>query len=93
MELVQELYNALGAKGKDWPEHALIAIRDSDGEIKFSSVSKEHIVETKLGIYMRRTYCLFNTRMVEAHVIEDGTKDCPTIVTKSEYEKFFYAKA
>lgn len=42
---------------------------------------------------MRGTYCLFNTRMVEAPVIEDGTKDCPTIVTKAEYEKFFYAKA
>lgn len=37
MELVQELYNALGAKGKDWPEHALIAIRDSMVRLSFQA--------------------------------------------------------
>ena len=94
MELVQEIYNGLKHLDEEWPEQAVIAVRDADGEIKFSSVGKYDVVQTFSGIYMRGDYCLFNKGMAEgpsAHFY--GTKDRPAIVTRSEYEEFFYSKS
>lgn len=94
MELVQEVYNGLKDLGEEWPERAVIAVRDADGEIKFSSVGKYDVVETRSGIFMRGDYCLFNKGMAEGPSKDFyGTEGCPAIVTRSEYEEFFYSKS
>ena len=37
MELVQEVYEKLKEQGREWPEYAVVVVKDYDGEIKFSS--------------------------------------------------------
>ena len=92
MELVQEVYNSLTLSGTEWPEYAVIVIRDNDGDIKFSSVGKSDIDMAPTGIFMRGEHCLFNNRIVPSPVIKQGTRGAPEIVTRSEYENFFQAK-
>lgn len=91
MELVQEVYTGLKSLGIEWPERAVVAIRDADGEIKFSSVGKYDVVETPAGIFMRGEHCLFNNGLAVAPNLLHGTRGRPTVITRSEYEAYFYA--
>ena len=72
MELVQEVYEKLKEQGREWPEYAVVVVKDYDGEIKFSSNGKYDIAPTDNGIYMRGEYCMFNTQVVEVIRIGQG---------------------
>ncbi len=85
MELVQEIMNA----GFDWPEGALCAMRDRDGEIKFSTKTKGTIVKTPTGIYMRGEDCLINNRMMPEPPFLAGTIGAPEIITRDQFENFY----
>lgn len=93
MELVQEVYENLKVASLDWPEHAVVAVRDNDGEIKFSSVGKYDIEIGPSGnVYMRGPDCLFNNRLVDVPVLDMGTPEAMDIITRSEYESYYYAR-
>ena len=85
MELAQEVMNS----GVEWPENAMSVMRDFDGEIKFSSKTKGAIVKTPRGIYMRGEDCLINNLMVDEPPFIQGTKYCPDIMTRDQYETFY----
>lgn len=85
MELAQEVVNS----GVEWPENAMSVMRDFDGEIKFSSKTKGAIVKTPRGIFMRGDDCLINNRMVSEPPSIQGTKGCPEIITRDQYETFY----
>lgn len=93
MQLVQEVYEKLKALNLDWPEHAVVVVRDADGEIKWSSVGKYDLDMNYDGtIYMRGDNCLFNNRSVYEPKLGFGTLDNTEIVTRSEFESFYFAK-
>lgn len=92
MELVQEVYEKLKEMDLTWPDHAVVVVKDEDGEIKFSSVGKYDIPLTNTGVYMRGTHCLFNTHMVPDIRVGFGSTDRPEIVTRSEYESYYFTK-
>lgn len=93
MELVQEVYDKLKDKGLDWPMYALVVLRDEDGEIKFSSISKDYIsVSPENNIYMRGQDCLFNNRVLPEPYLGYGTKNAMEIVTHFEFEQFYFTK-
>lgn len=92
MELVQEVYEKLKEQGREWPEYAVVVVKDYDGEIKFSSIGKYDIAPTDNGIYMRGEYCMFNTQVVEDIRIGQGKSEHPEIVTRSEYESYYFTR-
>ena len=93
MELVQEVYFGLKVNETEWPDKAVIAIKDSDGKIKFSSVGKYDVTLDEVsGIYMRGEHCLFNNMLVEDIRIGFGKSEHPDIVTRSEYEDFYHTR-
>lgn len=93
MELVQEVYEKLKQQNLVWPDHAVVVVRDHDGEIKFSSVGKYDISMTYDGhIYMRGEHCLFNSQQVPEPNLGNGTEDAPELITRSEYESYYYAR-
>lgn len=93
MELVQEVYEKLKERGLSWPDHAVVVVRDYDGMIKFSSVGKYDIATTYDGsIYMRGEHCLFNSRQITAPDLGCGTEDAPELITRSEYESYYYTR-
>lgn len=92
MELVQEVYEKLKEEKLDWPEYAVVAVKDDDGEIKFSSVGKWDIPLSFTGIYMRGSYCLFNTGLVPNVRLGFGGANNPSIVTRSEFEEYYFTK-
>ena len=92
MELVQEVYEKLKEQGRYWPEYAVIVTKDSDGEIKFSSIGKYDITLTDSGIYMRGEHCMFNNHIVEDVRLGSGKSEHPEIVTRSEYESYYFAR-
>lgn len=87
MELAKEIMDS----GVEWPEQALTAMRDADGEIKFSTKSKGFITLVGRGIYMRGDDCLINNRMIEEPPVIRGTVGRPDILTKVQFENFYYA--
>ena len=92
MELVQEVYEKLKEQDKEWPEYAVVVIKDIDGEIKFSSIGKYDITLTDNGIYMRGEYCLFNNQQVEDLRLGFGQAGNPSLITRSEYESYYFAR-
>ncbi len=93
MELVQEVYEKLKAIKLDWPEHAVVVVRDADGEIKFSSVGKYDLYKSYNGnIYMRGDYCLFNSNQVPEPSLGYGTRNAMEVITRSDYESYYYAR-
>lgn len=92
MELVQEVYEKLKEQGIDWPEYAVVVVKDYDGEIKFSSIGKYDITPTENGIYMRGEHCMFNNHIVEDVRLGQGKSEHPEIVTRSEYESYYFAR-
>lgn len=92
MELVQEIYEKLKEENLDWPEHALIVVKDTNGEIKFSSVSEDDVVLSPTGYYMRGVTCLFNTKVYPEVKLSYGEPDHPEIVTRTEYENYYFAR-
>lgn len=92
MELVQEVYEKLKEQGKEWPEYAVVVVKDGDGEIKFSSIGRYDITPTMNGIFMRGEHCLFNNNIVEDIRIGFGQNESPSIVTRTEYENYYFAR-
>ena len=92
MELVQEVYEKLKEENLDWPEHALIVVKDTNGEIKFSSVSEDDVVLSPTGYYMRGVTSLFNTKVYPEVKLSYGEPDHPEIVTRNEYENYYFAR-
>ncbi len=92
MELVQEVYEKLKENDLDWPEHAVVVVKDADGEIKFSSVGKYDITLTENGIYMRGEHCMFNNNIIKDVRVGSGKSEHPEIVTRSEYESYYFTK-
>lgn len=93
MELVQEVYEKLKERDLEWPGHAVVVVRDADGEIKFSSVGKYDLSKSYNGnIYMRGDYCLFNTNQVFEPNLGFGTHNAMDIITRSEFESFYFAR-
>lgn len=90
MELKQEIYNHLAASGQEWPSHALCAMRDSNGDVKFSSNTKAYIVfDQKMGIYSRGADCFINSGIENAPEFV-GTKEAPDLISRAAYEDFYY---
>lgn len=92
MELVQEVYEKLKERDMVWPEYAVVVVKDSDGEIKFSSIGKYDIAPTVNGIYMRGEHCMFNNNIVKDIRIGLGESEHPEIVTRSEYESYYFMR-
>lgn len=92
MELVQEVYEKLKDVNLEWPEYAVVVVKDYDGEIKFSSIGKYDITPTENGIYMRGEHCMFNNNIVEDIRIGRGKSEHPEIVTRSEYESYYFTR-
>nr|DAY73866.1 MAG TPA: hypothetical protein [Caudoviricetes sp.] len=93
MELVQEVYEKLKERELEWPDHAVVVVRDADGDIKFSSVGKYDIVLNPTGrVYMRGEFCLFNNHILPEPRLGFGTAEAMDIVTRSEYEVFYFTK-
>lgn len=92
MELVQEVYEKLKDVNLEWPEYAVVVVKDYDGEIKFSSIGKYDITPTENGIYMRGEHCMFNNNIVEDIRIGSGTSEHPGIVTRTEYESYYFTR-
>lgn len=92
MELVQEVYEKLKEQDTEWPEYAVVVVKDYDGEIKFSSIGKYDITRTDNGIFMRGPHCMFNSRIVEDIRIGYGKSEHPEIVTRSEYESYYFTR-
>lgn len=93
MELVQEVYEQLQRRSQQWPEYAVIVVKDYDGEIKFSSVGKFDVTfHPEPGIYMRGENCMFNNLLVEDLQMDRGISDHPSLVTRSEYEDYYFCQ-
>lgn len=93
MELVQEVYEKLKEQDLVWPDHAVVVVRDDDGEIKFSSVGKYDLSKSYSGnIYMRGNYCLFNSNQIPEPKLGYGTQSAMEVITRSEYEAYYYAR-
>lgn len=95
MQLVEEVYYKLKEKNAAWPEYAVVVVKDADGEIKFSSVGKSDIgihPSTSGGIYNRGSFCLFNSGIVDDIRIGHGAPNNPEVVTRSEYESYYYTQ-
>lgn len=89
MKLVQEIYNHLTANQQEWPTHTLCAMRDSNGDIKFSSNTKPNILfDEHAGIYDRGSDCFINTGSELAPEFV-GTKKSPEIISRATYEDFY----
>lgn len=91
MELVQEVYEKLKEQNLAWPDHAVVVVKDNDGEIKFSSIGKYDIAYV-MGVYNRGNNCLFNNRQVPDVCLGYGKSGVPDIITRSDYESFYFAK-
>lgn len=90
MELTQEIYNYLTANQQEWPSHALCAMRDSNGDVKFSSNTKTYVsFDAKMGIYSRGTDCFINAGIESAPEFT-GTKQAPEIISRAAYEDYYY---
>jgi len=91
MELVKEIYDYLEDKNLEWPQHALCAMRDGNGDIKFSSNTKSYVsFDEKAGMYSRGVDCFINSQIEDAPEWV-GTKNSPEIISRAAYENFYYA--
>lgn len=90
MELVKEIYDYLEENDMVWPQHALCAMRDANGDVKFSSNTKNYVsFDSNMGIYSRGVDCFINS-LIEVAPEWVGTKNSPEIISRAAYENYYY---